>query len=230
MNSLKKLVTLALAAILPCVGLHADEKTTEDKPAEAVEHSVFRPVLPAKPATAFAVDPKKPKPVKVGIYPMYAKLPRGGKCPVVVELKIEKPWHINANPPKPDFLIPTTLELKTKQKIKLTKVKYPKSHPFRMPGSPDPYYVYDGTVAILGLLEIDSTESADSAAFEFHLNYQGCYNDQCHPPDKIVMQVKPGKMKFADAAETQPVINAAKFEPFKAKTAKQQPPLGTRTP
>ena len=230
MNSLRKLVTLALAALLPCLVLNADDKTPEDTPAGAVEHSVFRPVMPANPATAFAVDKKKPKPVKVSIYPMYAKLPRGGKCPVVVELKIEKDWHINANPPKPDFLIPTKLELKTDQKIKLTKVRYPKSHPFRMPGSPDPYYVYDGTVAILGLLEIDAAESADSAAFEFHLNYQGCNNDQCHPPDKIVMQVKPGKMKFADATDTQPVINAAKFEQFKPKTAKKQSAAGTRTP
>lgn len=220
MNSLKSLLAIALV-VSPASLFGADESAGN---VEESEQTVFRPILPATAATAFAVDKKKPKPVKVGIYPMYARLPRGGKCPVVVELKIAKDWHINANPPKPDFLIPTTLELKTKQKIKLTKVKYPKSHPFMMKGSPDPYHVYDGTVAILALLEIDAAEPADSAEFEFHLNYQGCNNDQCHPPDKIVMQVKPGKMKFADASETQPVINSAKFEQFKPKTARKTTP------
>ena len=192
-------LAFCLTFLLP-MGLVLADDTEPEKKDQKSEHSVFRPILPATPATAFAVDKKKPKPVKVGIYPMYAKLPRGGKCPVVVELTIEKDWHINANPPKPDFLIPTTLELKTDQKIKLTKVRYPKSHPFQMAGSPDPYYVYDGKVAILALLEIDSAETADSASFEFHLNYQGCNKEQCHPPDRIVMQVKPGKMKFADAS------------------------------
>lgn len=193
----------------------ADEKPATGK---VVDQTAFRPVIPAKPATAFAVD-EKTKPLKVKIFPMYSKLPRGAKCPVAVELEIKDGWHINANPSNPDFLVPTKLEVRTKQKVKLTKIKYPDHHKLRVKGSPDPYHVYDGKVLVYGLLEIDAAEKSEFAELEFHVNFQGCNEDQCLPPDKIVMK---GKLKLAAEGEELKKINENKF-PKPKKTTDKKP-------
>lgn len=151
---------------------------------------------------------------------MYSKLPRGGKCLVAVELQIGLGWHINANPSSPDFLVPTKLELKTKQKIKLTKLKYPKHHELKVDGFDDPYHVYDGKVLVYGLLEIDEAEKAESAELEFHVTFQGCNSTECLPPDKVIMK---GKLPIAAKNEPLKKINQQKFPKPKTKTDEKEP-------
>lgn len=174
---------------------------------KSVEHSVFRPIIPDGPPSPFAKKDKA-KPLKVKIYPMYNKLPNSGKCLIALELQVKSGWHINANPSNPDFLVPTTVELKTEQKVKLSKTKYPKAHPLRVQGSPDPYHVYDGKAMVYGLLEIDEPSDAKFVDLEFHVRFQGCNSTQCLPPDLVVMK---GKLPLAAEGEELRKVNADKF-------------------
>jgi uncharacterized protein len=193
------------------------QETKTDKTAAPVkrqERTTFRPIIPANaPAVGFA-PPDKPKPLKVKIYPLYNKIPRGGKCFVAVELQIKFGWHINANPSSPDFLVPTALSLKTKQKIKLTRVKYPEHHELKVDGSDQPYHVYDGKVLLYGLLEIDESETAENAEMEFHVKFQGCNENECLPPDLIVMK---GKLPLAAKGEVLKKTNLEKWPKAKSK-------------
>ncbi len=172
--------------------------------------AAFRPIVPA----GGFVPPDKPKPLKVKIYPLYNKIPRGGKCFVAVELQIKFGWHINANPSSPDFLVPTALSLKTKQKIKLTRVKYPEHHELKVDGSDQPYHVYDGKVLLYGLLEIAESETAEKAEMEFHVKFQGCNENECLPPDLIVMK---GKLLLAAKGEMLKKTNLEKWPKPKDK-------------
>lgn len=184
----------------------------------AIQHSAFRPIMPEPVAgNAFAQD-DKPKPLKVKVYPMYSKLPRKGKCLVAIELQVKLGWHINANPSNPDFLVPTKVELKTKQKVKLTKIKYPKHHELKVDGSDDPYHVYDGKTIVYGLLEIDEAAATEFAELEFHVAFQGCNSTQCLPPDQVVMK---GKIRLAAAGEELKKIHEDKFP--KPKDNAQEP-------
>ncbi|MGV2337186.1 MAG UNVERIFIED_CONTAM: hypothetical protein LVR18_24865 [Planctomycetaceae bacterium] len=54
---------------------------------------------------------KETRPIKAKIYPFYNKLPRGGKCPVAIELTVAEGWHVNANPASEDYLIPTEVKV-----------------------------------------------------------------------------------------------------------------------
>ncbi|MEO2012958.1 MAG: DUF255 domain-containing protein [Fuerstiella sp.] len=181
---------------------------TSEARREPRERTAFRPIIPANaPATGFA-PPNKPKPLKVKIYRLFNKIPRGGKTYIAVELQIKFGWHINANPSSPDFLIPTELSLKSKQKIKLTRVKYPGHHELKVEGSAEPYHVYDGKVLLYGLLEIDENETVLDAELEFHVKFQGCNENECLPPDLIVMK---GKLPFAATGETLKKINLDKW-------------------
>lgn len=187
-----------------------------------VEHSTFKPVQSAVRTSPFAQKDKE-KPLKVRIYPMYTKLPMKGKALIAIELDVQRGWHINANPSNPDFLVPTTVELKTKQKVKLTKIKYPKHHPLKVQGSNEPYHVYDGKAIVYGLLEIDEAATTKEIQLEFHVRFQGCNSTQCLPPDMVSMG---GKLQLAKAGEqlAKNPKNASKFP--KLKTDKE-PPKGT---
>ncbi|MDG2129282.1 MAG: thioredoxin domain-containing protein [Fuerstiella sp.] len=176
--------------------------------ASSQERTAFRPIIPTNASAVGFVPPDKPKPLKVRIYPLYNKIPRGGKCFVAVELQIKLGWHINANPSSPDFLLPTELLLKSKQKIRLTRVKYPEHHDLKVDGSDAPYHVYDGKVLLYGLLEIDESETAEKAEMEFHVKFQGCNRNECLPPDLIVMK---GKLPFSAKGEELKKTNLQKW-------------------
>lgn len=179
--------------------------------AGVIQQASFRPVFPAPAA---ADEKEKDRPLKVKIYPLYDKLPRKGKCLIAIELQVKFGWHINANPSNPDFLVPTKVELKSKQNVKLTKVKYPKHHELKVQGSPDPYHVYDGKQIVYGLLEIDEKDTTKLSELEFHVSFQGCNSTQCLQPDKVVMK---GKLPFAKDGETLKKINLEKHPKLEKK-------------
>lgn len=190
---------------------------SDDRPA-AVQQISFRPVIPTQQSPL--AQNNKVKPVKVKVYPLYNKLPKGGRCPVAIELSISRGWHINANPANPDFLVPTKVELKTKQKVKLKALKYPKHHELKVDGFDKPYHVYDGKVMIYGILEIDNAQTADVSELEFHVNFQGCNSQECLPPDKVIMR---GKLQFAAQGTPLKKVNATHFPKPQKDEAKERP-------
>jgi hypothetical protein len=169
--------------------------------------TVFRPALSPDPSQ----KGKEPKRVTAKVYPRYDKLPRGEKCLFAIELNVQAGWHINANKPNPDFLIPTEIKLKTepKVKIKLTRVAYPKHKLHTMQQEPEPYHVYDGKVMIYCLLEIDAQELSENANLKFHIRYQACNDDQCEKPVTVVME---GPMLLANPGDRIKKIHGEKFQ------------------
>ena len=162
--------------------VESTEQAASESESEAGEHSVFKPVLP---------DPAKPAPfkqdqesrVKVKIYPYFDKLERGGKCPVAIELTIAEGWHINANPPHPEFAIPTEVKITSEQKIKMTKVKYPKHEELEVEGQDEVTHVYGHRVIIYAMLEIAADETAEEAELTVEVKVQACNSKTCEPPE-----------------------------------------------
>jgi uncharacterized protein YyaL (SSP411 family) len=197
-----------------------------DQPPADGEQQAFKPVLP-DPATP---SPFKrnydERPVKAKIYPYFDKLQRGGKCPVAIELTIADEWHINANPASPDFMIPTEIKIKSAQKVKMTKIKYPEHELLEVEGQDEPSHVYGGKVVIYTLLEIDAAEDAEKAELEIEIKFQACNSKTCEPPDSIKLK---GKLPLANAGDEIKRINENKFpkdddkdDPKKANTEPQE--------
>lgn len=179
-----------------------------DKTQTADDQIVFRPVFPDPAEPASIANRDEERPVKAKIYPMFDKLERGGKCPVAIELTISEPWHINANPSSPDFLVPTEIKLKSEQKIKMTKVKYPEHELLVVPGSDMPYHVYGRKVIIYALLETDAAEEIEKAELEIRIRYQACNDRECLPPEEIVMK---GTLPLANPGDVIKRVNEDKF-------------------
>lgn len=183
------------------------EQVAKETASENDEHSVFKPVLP---------DPAKPAPfkqdqesrVKVKIYPYFDKLERGGKCPVAIELTIADGWHINANPPHPEFAIPTEVKITSEQKIKMTKVKYPKHEELAVEGQDEKTHVYGHRVIIYAMLEIAADETAEEAELTVEVKVQACNSKTCEPPEtkKLV-----GKRPLANPGDEIKRIHESKF-------------------
>lgn len=198
-----------------------DENKTATSPeanVTAIQQTSFRPVLPNAAGTTAFDESDKPKPLKVKIYPLYTKLPVKGKCLIAIELQIKRGWHINANPSKPDFLVPTTVVLKSKQKVKLTKVKYPKHHELKVDGSAQPYHVYDGKTIVYGLLETDEKAGTKFSELEFEVSFQGCNSGTCLQPEKMLMK---GKLEFAAEGEKLVKTNPEKWPKLPTKSGEK---------
>ncbi len=189
------------------VGQTLKEEAPENTESEIGEQHAFKPVLP-DPLTPSPFKQGQESPVKVKIYPYFDKLERGSKCLVAIELTIADGWHINANPANPEFTIPTEVKITSKQKIRMTKVKYPKHELLDVEGQDEPSHVYGERVIIYALLEIAADETADEAELEVEVKVQACNSKTCEPPEtrKLV-----GKRPLANPGDEIKRINESKF-------------------
>jgi len=206
---MKKLQSKLLVAVVVLSAICASAKA-DDKPV-VKEQTTFRSVVSLEPAPARA-----PKLVTAKVYPRYNKLVRGEKCPFALELTVKDGWHINANPSNPDYTIPTVVTVKSKQKVKLKQVKYPRHSLHTMEGEDDPYHVYDGRVMIYLLLVPDANESASKAEVEFHIRFQACNDEECIKPATVAIG---GSMKLADSDDDIKLQHADKFPKPKKERA-----------
>lgn len=183
------------------VFLTSAEAEAEEKP-KVETQTTFRPVLNP------LVKEKPNQRVHAKVYPLYNKLARGERCPVAIELTVQSGWHINANPQKPDFLIPTAIAFKSDERVNLRKTLYPKHKTHMVQQETEPYHVYNGKVMIYCLLEIDPRERKDEATLEFAIKYQACNDDRCEKPATIIMK---GKLPVADPGDDIKMIYKDKF-------------------
>jgi len=182
-----------------------DDSLPQDS--ETGAQQVFKPVLP-DPATASPFKQGQESRVTVKIFPYFDKLERGGKCPIAIELTIADGWHINANPAQSEFAIPTEVKITSKQKIKMSKIKYPKHELLQVDGEPQQSHVYGGRVIIYAMLEISAEEMADEAELEVEVKTQACNEKACEPPEtkKLV-----GKRPLANAGDAIKRTHESKF-------------------
>ena len=157
--------------------------------------------------------------MKVKIYPYFDKLERGGTCLIAIELTIADGWHINANPSNPDFTIPTEVKITSKQKIKMTNVKYPKHELLDVEGQDEPTHVYGERVIVYALLEIAADETAEEAVLEVEVKVQACNSKTCEPPEtkKLI-----GKRPLANPGDEIKRIHESKFPKDDEKDEKSE--------
>ncbi len=154
--------------------------------------------------------PKKDELVRARAYLSTDRLPAGGTCRIVVLLDVKEGWHINANPPSPDFLKPTKLSFKSKSGVTLADPVYPKGHGFKMEGEDMDAMVYEGEVAIDGTLTVPKSSGGVTDEMEITVNYQACNEKGCQPPKSIKLT---GKLAVAKPGEPVKPINSKLFAP-----------------
>lgn len=175
------------------------------------------PAIPVTPKTSAtspidsdkAADPKKaPDRVTATAFLSASRLPAGDRCRIAVILEVDPGWHINTNPAYPDFLIPTTVSIRSDQGTTLESLKFPKGKELKIEGLPEAYKVYDGKVKIFGELVVPKSAAGKQEAFELHIRYQSCDDEHCERPRTLKFA---GSVPVAEVGESVQQINRAIF-------------------
>ena len=105
---------------------------------------------------------------------------------VVLQLKIAGGWHINANPPGQDNLIPTTVTVAADAPVEIVDIAYPTGKSTRFEFSNVPLNVYEKTVTIPLRLKLKPDVTwKKNTPIRLQLTYQPCNDTQCLLPETV---------------------------------------------
>ncbi len=160
-------------------------------------------------ATSMAdVTAIRPQYISTAVYLDRDLLVPGEACRVAVVIDVVESWHINANPPHPEFVIPTALTLPEGSTFTLSEVAYPEGEGLMIEGFDEPVLVYEGQVVLRGTI----TPSADLATGEtdltLQLRYQACDDTVCTSPMRLALV---GKVMIGDGSTSPMAINQPIF-------------------
>ena len=106
----------------------------------------------------------------------------GSVAEAVIELEIEKPWHINANPPSPDYMIPTQVTLAAKFGIAAGKPVYPAAQALKVGFDDKPLSVYTGHATIRLPVSVSAAAANGRDVLRGTLRFQACNDQVCLAP------------------------------------------------
>ena len=114
----------------------------------------------------------------------------GGSTVAQLDLAIEPSWHINANPPSPDYMIPTLVQLKPALGVSAGKITYPAATKLKVEFDPEPLSVYTQSVTIP--LPINAAATAENGTHVLHgtVRYQACNDQVCTAPTTIPFTIE----------------------------------------
>jgi uncharacterized protein YyaL (SSP411 family) len=105
------------------------------------------------------------------------------KAQLKVYLDIEPGWHLNANPPSADLLIPTSLTLNADVQIKQVEIRYPTGETLYMPALEESLDVYQGRLTLEADWYLDTAASPGQGGdLRLLVQYQACDDRRCLPP------------------------------------------------
>lgn len=134
-----------------------------------------------------AAAPPPEKLVQVSVAPV--ELRAGGTGEASILLVIEPGWHINANPPSPDYMIPTAVEVRGGSGLAAGKPVYPAPRTFKVAFDNSTLSVYDGGPEIR--LPITAASSVRNGRQVLHaiLRFQACNDQVCLAPAEIRFEI-----------------------------------------
>lgn len=134
-------------------------------------------------AGATAAPPKAAELVKASTAPL--TLAAGGRAEALVTLDVAAGWHVNANPPSPDYLIPTALTLRGAGGVTAGRVSYPAGQPVKLGFDENPLSVYSGRVTLKVALAAALTAANGSRTLAGSVRFQSCNDEVCLAPASV---------------------------------------------
>jgi thiol:disulfide interchange protein DsbD len=142
------------------------------------------------PASASPVEAKKI--TSTGVVHATAKpvdVSPGGSGELIVALKIDNGYHVNANPPTFPYLKATQLDITAGDGISASSVSYPTALTKKFAFADKPLAVYEGETEIKATIKADATASKGEHSVAAQLRVQACDNQVCYPPGQIELRI-----------------------------------------
>ncbi len=106
----------------------------------------------------------------------------GGSASAEIELAIESPWHINANPPSPDYMIPTQVSVRAAAGVTAGKPIYPAAQSLKVGFDDQPLSVYTGHATIRLPLTASAQAVNGRHVLKGTVRFQSCNDQVCMAP------------------------------------------------
>ncbi len=104
---------------------------------------------------------------------------------ILVTLRIDDGYHVNANPASNDYLIPTTIAFHAPGPA---RIAYPSGTPFKPAFADEPIQVYEGTATVAATFPPGALDQVHDLSFT--LTAQACTTAICLPPDDITARAR----------------------------------------
>jgi thiol:disulfide interchange protein len=140
----------------------------------------------AAPAAAVEV----PKKARLQAFADRTAYPAGATARIAAVVRIDDHWHVNANQPTFDYLIPTTLALAVPAGWPAPAVEYPAGVRRTFAFAGEPLDVYEGRVVIHGRVSVPAGTKPGRYPVSAKLRYQACDDDSCLPPVTVEKTVE----------------------------------------
>ncbi len=159
----------------------------------------------------------------------------GREVAAEVRLTIADGWHVNANPPSPDYMIPTEVTLTPVGGLSLGRATYPPSEPLKVGFEENPIAVYGGTVTVRVPVRAGARAANGSFVLRGVVKYQACNDQVCMPPTEIPFSLVVTVAGGAEGATTPATTDvsadsAGRAPPESTHDAGATPGAGTPAP
>jgi thioredoxin:protein disulfide reductase len=137
----------------------------------------------------------------------------GETATLTLGLEIVHPWHINADKPNDEFLIPTRLKLPQVPGLTFGKVTYPQPGKLEASFSEEPLLVFEGNITVSFPVTATRAAAPGLNTAEATFTYQACDHKSCLPPKtisvRLAIEVPDGEGVAAAEVEPGPVEDVA---------------------
>ncbi len=140
-----------------------------------------------------------PEPVVRVNAPQDVEADAGEQMEARISVSVAKGYHLQANPASEDYLVPTRLELKSSNDVRVGKVAYPKGKPYRLSGADKDLQTYDGSFEIGISFRLSRSARPGRTTLQGRLHYQACDSKTCLSPTSLPVAlgitIRPTKIK-----------------------------------
>ncbi|MEA3499520.1 MAG: protein-disulfide reductase DsbD [Candidatus Marinimicrobia bacterium] len=149
---------------------------------------------------------------------------KGKDFTILLEMNIEKGWHINSNKPLDEFVIPTEVKLKTINGIDIKTIKYPEPNIVDLESLGGKTSTFKGKTIIKINGIIDGEYRYEKVEFNIDVTYQGCNDAMCLAPiTKTISLIT--NVKTPKEIITEKIINKKVNENEEIKIEKEENPI-----
>ncbi|MBL7141238.1 MAG: thioredoxin family protein [Planctomycetes bacterium] len=193
---MRTLILLAGAVFLAVGGMVA---ATGDPGQPEADHGHPLRGMAVPPSAAPAAQPPQDPWLKASVYLDHEALARGAAFRAAVVVDLDEGFHVNANPPSLDFLIPVTVAPRPQEGVAWGDVHYPAGEAVAAEWADTKVRLYAGRTIVV----VDGTVADDAplgpARLAFTVTYQGCDAQTCYQPGERTLEVAT-EIVAADAA------------------------------
>lgn len=116
-------------------------------------------------------------------------VPPGGTGLLRVVARVEPGWHVNANPPSEEYLVPTEVEVALPVGLTAGAPRYPAGRSLRFAFAEEPLLVYEGEFTVEVPVDAVPAAASGKLAAKGELRYQACNDQLCLAPASIEFPV-----------------------------------------